>query len=117
MAGTTPILGITPMRIENPTNPTNPFHIARAYGVNPAARAAPSAPAQPIEKVAGSEQSRSPSAAQALVAAVVPGGVNFREDGSAAQPSAPVIQMYRHPADKNAAATAVQVGRRLDVKG
>jgi hypothetical protein len=122
-----PIEAASIMRIDpnsNPTPPSNPYHIARAYGVRPGgqvgqsgavAGAAPVKPERPAPKL--------PTAAQALVAAVVPGGVEFREGaagvhaGGEAQPSPPAFQMYKHPAEKNAAATAVQVGKRLDVQG
>lgn len=71
-----------------------------------------------------------------LVAAIVPGGVSFA--GATARPtattglSAPAsppatvvsetpradaIPFYRHPADKNAAATAINLGARLDTRG
>jgi hypothetical protein len=56
------------------------------------------------------------SAAQQLVGARVPGKVDF--SGDKPVPSAGgSLAMYRHPADKNAAATAVSIGRSLDVKG
>lgn len=110
------------MRI-NPSNsgtpPTNPYHIARAYGVTPAARTSPAA-----AMIAGARQA-APGDVQdfaqregvrKLIAGVVPGGVQF-DAGGEAQPAAPSLPMYRHPADKNAAATAVSVGRSLDVRG
>lgn len=83
--------------------------------------------------------------ASRLVAAVVPGGVSFdvassgstgqigsvgaskTSSGTAASGSAqaqqtpsraqPLLQMYKHPADKNIAATGVHVGRAIDVQG
>jgi hypothetical protein len=100
------------------TPPTNPYHIARAYGVRPptpaAGAVAPVSPTRPV-------QPESPDGSRAegfrkLVAGVVPGGVSF-EAGGTAQPSPAALPMYRHPADKNAAATAVSVGRSLDVRG
>ena len=91
--------------------PTNPYHIARAYGVQPAA------PVRPVQAVAPtSQQTPEPSGAdsvQRLVAGVVPGGVAFDAAG-VPQRTSSALPMYRHPADRNAAATAVQVGRRLD---
>lgn len=77
-----------------------PFHIARAYNIQ---RAQPVAPAKPV--------------ASPLVAARV---------NRPAQPDAVVttkptdlaaIPMYRHPADRNAAATAVSAGRLIDLEG
>jgi len=85
--------------------PTNPYHISRAYGV----RATGGAPAA---AAAVGEVDR--AGVRRLVGGVVPGGVEFG-DGSAVRPSSGALPMYRHPADKNAAATAVSVGRKLDV--
>ncbi len=45
-----------------------------------------------------------------LVAARVPGGIDFD-----AQMPTRTLQLYAHPADKNAAATAVDAGRVLDL--
>lgn len=85
------------MRIE----PTGlPFHIARAYDIQ-RARQAP-APAKPVSPLVAAKVSRP------------------------AQPDAPApvqpadsaaIPMYRHPADRNAAATAVTAGRLIDLEG
>ena len=89
--------------------PTNPYHLSRAYGVQ-----APAA----ISPVTGARPDRLPSGAERLVAGVVPGGVDFGAGGIGdAKPSGAALPMYRHPADKNAAATAVNIGRRLDVQG
>lgn len=56
-----------------------------------------------------------------LVAARVPGTVDFTEPasaGRAATNDAPQsVPMYRHPADRNTVATAVHAGRILDVNG
>lgn len=54
------------------------------------------------------------SAANRMIAATVPGRVNFQSDPASTSPALP---MYRHPADRNAAATAVNAGRVLDVEG
>lgn len=116
--------------ISNSIPPTNPFHIARAYGVQPSAQVPrtqatgpASAAAAQVSPVADGNSigssgpaAKLPSAAQKLVGARVPGKVDF--SGATPMPSAgPTLSMYRHPADKNAAATAVSVGRSLDVKG
>jgi hypothetical protein len=53
-----------------------------------------------------------PSRAQSLVAARVPGGINF-DAGQPLQSSA--LAFYRHPADKNTASVAVLAGRALDI--
>jgi hypothetical protein len=49
-----------------------------------------------------------------LVGAVVPGRVSFAGEVPVQTGS---IALYRHPADRNAAATGVQAGRVLDVTG
>lgn len=118
------------MRIDtNNSVPTNPYHIARAYGVKNASPAAPAQSARftgqaantqavqsPVVQSQGSGAQTLPSAAQRLVAAVVPGRVDF--SGSTPQPGAGSgLQMYRHPADRNAAATGVMLGKSLDVSG
>ena len=54
-------------------------------------------------------------AASRMVAAMVPGSVDFLSDSSA--PAGNALPMYRHPADRNAAATGVDAGRVLDVEG
>lgn len=106
--------------------PTNPYHIARAYGVQssggigpvkPVQRAVttPVQPVMPIDRDGGAGAVRDGNL-QKLVAGVVPGGVSFDQSGEA-RPTGSAIPFYRHPADRNAAATAVTVGRALDVQG
>lgn len=98
--------------------PSIPFHVGRAYGVSsptlqrgqltvmPARGETPqlrqAAPRLPSETVAR------------LVAARVSGGIDFST--ATPTPSAPsaALAFYRHPADKNAAATALTAGRVLD---
>lgn len=48
-----------------------------------------------------------------LVGATVPGRVTFGPIDAVAPAAA--VQLYRHPADKNAAATAVHAGRLVDL--
>lgn len=51
-----------------------------------------------------------------LVAGAVPGRVDF--SGDTPQPSgSEALPMYRRPAERNAAATGVQAGRLIDVRG
>ena len=87
--------------------PTNPFHIARAYQVQPpqAARVEPQPVAGSIKPI---------SAASRIVAAQVPGRVSFA--GSEPQAAEAPLAFYRHPADKNAAATAINAGKTLDIQ-
>lgn len=109
------------MRIDGSLPPTNPYHIARAYGVQNAAGPASVGQTASVNQASGvgrvGEAAKQvlPSAAQRLVAAVVPGRVDF--SGATAQASAGTLAFYRHPADKNAAATSVTLGKSLDVSG
>ena len=107
--------------------PTNPYHIARAYGapgggagvgpIKPVQRLV-TTPVQPVQPVSrdGGAGSLQDANVQRLVAGVVPGGISFDAAGGA-RPTGTALPFYRHPADKNAAATAVSVGRSLDVQG
>jgi hypothetical protein len=99
--------------------PTNPYHISRAYqtavpgaslGRNITAAQRLAAPIQP-----GPVNQLTNLAARRIIAGFVPGKVDFSGDTPA--PSQGPIAMYRHPADKNAAATAVDAGKMIDVKG
>lgn len=67
-----------------------------------------------IEQVVAAERAMNTRTSR-LVAGTVPGGVSFA--GATPQPEQPVTPFYRHPADQNGAATAMQVGRRLDITG
>lgn len=98
--------------------PTNPFHISRAYqtavpsailgqNITPAQRLA--APAQP-----GPVNQLTNLSARRIVAGIVPGKVDF--SGETPAPSSPALPFYRHPADKNAAATAVNAGKSIDIQ-
>ena len=77
--------------------PTFPFHIARAYGVTQPPAAAKARP-QGLSNLVAGKVSVEPSYA--------PAAQSF-EDGA--------LPMYRNPADKNAAATGVVLGRKLDL--
>lgn len=86
-----------------------PLRLATAYGVSrPAApqRATPSASPLPVA-----------SGIANLVAAKVPQKMDFEVPASMQRPDTGSFAMYRHPADKNAAATGVELGRRLDING
>lgn len=91
------------MRIEGSSIP---FHIARAYGIQPT----PKIPA--LQAPAAAE--RISENTRRLVAGTVPGKIGFA--GGEAVPQ-DVFAMYRHPADKNAAATSVNAGRMIDAIG
>jgi hypothetical protein len=81
-----------------------PFHAARAY-------ATPASPAR-VDHLDAPRPPQKLSAPRtaSLVAARVPGGIDFD-----AQMPTRSMQMYTRPADKNAAATAVDAGRVLDL--
>ncbi|MCC6661865.1 MAG: hypothetical protein IT437_13375 [Phycisphaerales bacterium] len=88
------------------------LRLAQAYGV--AARGPTRATVRRVDEpgtLARVEAVRPRGAG--ITAAVVPGRVDF----SASDPAhdAGAIPMYRHPADRNAAATAIQAGRVIDV--
>lgn len=106
------------------TNPLS-FRLAAAYGVAPKARAfAPTPAAAPTATsgLAATQTDRvdaSLTRIRPLVAATVPGKIDF----SASSPqqtsvsSGGAMPMYRHPYDKNAAATGVASGKAIDVTG
>lgn len=127
------------MRIDGPSNP---FRITQAYGLQPQApiaRPAPVAapttlqradavsradsvertsPVQRTDSIASIGRATEPAAVSAtsrLVAAVVPGAVDF--SAATPMPSKAALQMYRHPADRNSAATLVALGRSVDING
>ncbi len=112
------------MTISGTIPPTFPFRVAQAYGVNPVAqvqRVDPGTPKAPTKAAAieasgpSASSQRLSAAGRTLVAGVVPGGVDF--SGETPRPTTSTLAMYRHPADRNAAATAGSVGRALDVRG
>ncbi len=97
---------MTPMtRIE----PSHPFHISRAYqaALPPVLRVRPVA----IDPIGADQR---PGASR-LVAGMVKGRVDF--SGGEPRASGEALAMYRHPADRNAAATGVHAGRMIDVTG
>ena len=118
-----PMHGPTSMKLSSSTTsipPTIPFHVAQAYGVRPAAqstRGVEAAKTPPAVSQASGPASKLPSAAQRLVGATVAGRVDFSGDSPKQSVSSGVLNLYAHPADKNAAATAVSIGRSLDVRG
>lgn len=100
--------------------------IARAYGVkgpSPAVvgkvtAAVPATRPAPVDESASAARGAGPAK---LVAAVVPGKVDFSGDvpqpgGQALGPGG-TYQMYRRPTDRVEAATAVSLGRSLDIRG
>lgn len=104
---------ISIMRIDGPSNP---FHLARAYGVAPSplvkVTRAEQGPADQVAPLAKIE----PTNTQRLIAGVVDAAPRFQSVETVAGADRAAIAMYRHPADKNAAATGVVAGRTLDIK-
>lgn len=87
-----------------------PFHLARAYGIQQPARPAP---VQEVPAEVRAQAAASP--ARQLVAARVPGSIDFSTEQP--RPTADAIPFYRAPWEKNAAAVAVQLGRGVDLTG
>lgn len=81
------------------------FHIAQAYRAQ--------MPGAAQRGHAGGGAPAAPDRARSIVAGAVSGKVSF-SDAEPSRESA-ALSMYRHPADKNAAATAVSAGRMIDV--
>lgn len=91
------------------------MHLAKAYGVSPVAKASPVRAPETAARIEPSVAGTSRTPAPELIAGFVPGGIDF--SGAEPTPKAPAHQLYRHPADKNAVATAMQAGKMLDIQG
>jgi hypothetical protein len=97
--------------------PSIPFHVAKAYAAGPRSAtrpdaASPGSPAYPTRA--------DTLVSDRLVAATVPGRVGFDASGTARPTTdapGPALPFYTRPGDKNAAATAIAVGRALDLQG
>lgn len=112
----------------SPRRDAEPSSAPEALPLSSALRAAQTSDV--VELSAAPRRAASP-AIRSLVAAQVSGGVNFDAPSPivsrvSATPTSPaasalnpagVYSMYRVPGEKNAAATAVSVGRSLDVQG
>jgi hypothetical protein len=91
------------------TPPIGAWHIS--HYLKSAAGSAPAPPqAVPTRRVPDRNEVTPP--ARLLLAGQVPGRVDF----AAPSPTGPGLPFYRHPADRNAAATAVTAGRTLDLE-
>jgi hypothetical protein len=101
--------------------PTNTWPISRAHQVQAVRPVGPVGPGRAPDPLQGATDAigASPDPAglrlSRLLAGVVPGGVDFSADGGPA-PRADAIPIYRHPAERNSAATGVETGRRLDAQ-
>ena len=103
-------------------NGSIPFHVARAYGAQkpqaarPAANPAPppsSAAARPADAFQPAGAAQSPTI-QSLIAGQVQRPIDFMPNVA---PQSESLQLYTRAADRIEAATAVQIGRSLDVRG
>lgn len=115
------------MRIDPSIPPSNPYFLSRAYntptpgGARPIGKIEPrpevssTDPIRPVERVRRDQAGTDEAKLRQIVAGVVPGRVDF--SGDTPTPSGAAIPLYRHPADRNMAATSVNVGRALDVRG
>ena len=110
-------------------NGSIPMHVARAYGVSVTrpvasvqASPGPSA-AQPLERagptepLARIEQATVPGKVNQLIAGAVPGPVTFDGSFTPVRSDTPTLQLYTRAADTIEAATGIQLGRTIDVKG
>ncbi|MEM1330827.1 MAG: hypothetical protein AAGG07_09725 [Planctomycetota bacterium] len=105
-----------------PSTGSIPFRVANAYGVGAPARVAPTA--QPTQQpqtadtvsrpAVGGDLDSNAARITRLIGAVVPGRVDFSGETPRQDASLP---LYRHPADKNTAATGVETGRIVDLTG
>lgn len=110
--------------------PTNPHHLASAYGASVAGRISPldpsALPTPPRSRISVRAPDAPDDPAPAsreriarLVAAVVPGGIDFDANAPAPSRSGGALPFYANPAQRQAAATQIHahMGRNLDVKG
>ncbi len=112
-------------RISSIPFPTGAAQAARAYGVRPVAAVPPVRPVQPAQRTEpvgriGLDPAPAPTTASdpgRLVAAQVE-PIDLARDVATVtgRPAEGSLPMYRHPADRNQAATAVALGRALDLK-
>ncbi len=91
------------------------LRLSRAY-------AAPNDPVRfpavrPVETAPRDTSGSSSNKIHQLIGARVPGRIAFDDTTGQATPTRDAIPMYRHPADRNAAAVAVELGRAIDVRG
>ncbi|HRQ73781.1 MAG TPA: hypothetical protein PLU35_12205 [Phycisphaerales bacterium] len=93
-----------------------PAEVFRAYGsgARPTALAG-SVEVRAMRTVDAFEPTARTQGASRLVAGAVPGGVEFA--GQLSRPVSAAVPMYRHPADRNMAATGVSLGRIIDAQG
>ena len=107
----------------DPISSAIPFNaVARAYGVRPAGAPQAVQAAQKTEPIAriGRPAEPRPAADPSRVVGAQVGPIDLARDVAevAGKPASDgTLPLYRHPADRNQAATAIALGRALDVKG
>lgn len=90
------------------------LRISRAYGLPVPA----SSPVARIEPVSSPRLVAEPSTrVRNLVGAVVPGRIAFDSTTGAPVHTQNPIPFYRSPADRNAAAVSIEIGRSIDIQG
>jgi len=100
--------------------PTIPFHIARAYGIQPATRPSPVNPQSPVAPsgdVRDIAATKPSEGLNRLIGGAVARSVDFDSASSAQNLGGPVLQLYTRAADRIEAATGVHLGRNLDISG
>ncbi len=117
-----PCYALLVRRADMQITPNNiPFHIARAYGQSPPPPIARTNPTLSVgdvhrDDVVDLKVSPSTPVASQLVAAKVEAPVHFASSDNTSG-SRETIPFYRHPADRNSAATSIVAGKVLDVSG
>lgn len=95
--------------------PSLPLRVAQAYGQPVGSRGVPG---EAIPNRAGTPGAKSRTLVAAKVERPLTAATVAKELSTPSRPSdasTGALQMYRHPADRNAAATSILVGRKLDV--
>jgi hypothetical protein len=94
------------------------FRLAGVYGPQQAQPPHQATPAQDVRQSLPLTGDTAPDSVHQLnrvVAGVVPGRIDF--SGDTPQPAPAALPLYRHPAERNVAATGVALGRTLDMQG
>jgi hypothetical protein len=95
------------------------LRLGRAYGlVSPARRTDAVARIEPAPAAHHTtDRTGSSDGIRRLVAGVVPGAIAFDAETGSPTPTRAPLSIYRSPADRNAAAVGVELGRTLDLRG
>lgn len=106
--------GIRPVRAVQPVQPANAAEFAQS--ATDAARSSPASHRSGSDTVELSANAAARQRIASLVAARVPGSIDFTltNEGVMAPGEAGAMKLHRHPADLNSAATGVALGRAID---